>query len=100
MEELMYQKIREYDPKMGNFEISFTDRPLPIDDLINLYKFRNDMARTENIKNLTQKIHDDFCLIKQKRHENIKFVIARYHGTSRMFFFSEDYSTIFSDHQF
>jgi hypothetical protein len=62
MEELIYQKIREYDTEMERFEISFTDRSLPLDDLISLYKFRNDMAR--------------------------------------MFFFSEDYSTIFSDHQF
>ncbi|PWN62603.1 hypothetical protein [Chryseobacterium viscerum] len=99
MEKLIYQKIREYDTEMERFEISFTDRPLPIDDLISLYKFRNDMARTEDIKNLTQKIHDDFCLIKQQSHENIKFVIARYDGMARMFFFSEDYSTIFSDYQ-
>lgn len=99
MEELIEQKIREYDTEMGNFEISFTDHTLPIDDLISLYRFRNEIAKTEDIKKLTQKIHDDFCLIKQQSHKNIKFVIARYDGMARMFFFSEDYSTIFSDYQ-
>lgn len=100
MEELIYQKIQEYDSKMENFKISFTDHILSIDDLISLYRFRNEIARTEDVKKLTQKIHDDFCLIKQQCHENIKFVIARYDGIARMFFFSEDYSKIFSDHQF
>lgn len=100
MEELIYQKIQEYDSKMENFKISFTDHTLSIDDLISLYRFRNEIARTEDVKKLTQKIHDDFCLIKQQCNENIKFVIARYDGIARMFFFSEDYSIIFSGHQF
>ncbi|TZF94957.1 hypothetical protein FW781_13735 [Chryseobacterium panacisoli] len=97
MEELLYQKIQEYDTEMKNFEISFTNRPLLLDNLISLYRFRNEIARSEDVKKLTQQIHDDFCLIKQQSHENIKFVIARYNEVSRMFFFSEDYSKIFSD---
>lgn len=100
MEELITLKIREYDTKLENFEISFTDHTLSIDDLISLYRFRNEIAKTEDIKKLTQKIHDDFCLIKQQRHESIKFVTARYDGMSKMFFFSEDYSIIFSDYQY
>ncbi len=99
MQELIEQKIREYDTEMENFEISFTDHTLSIDDLISLYKFRNEIASTEDAKKLTKKIHDDFCLIKQQCHENIKFVTARYDGMARIFFFSEDYSIIFSDHQ-
>lgn len=34
MENLIYQKIKEYDIKMNSFTISFTGRPLLIDDLI------------------------------------------------------------------
>ncbi|MDN3693898.1 hypothetical protein QWZ06_17220 [Chryseobacterium tructae] len=97
MEELISQKIKEYDTEMKNFEMSFTDHPLSLDDLISLYRFRNEIASSEDVKKLTQQIHDDFCLIKQQSHENIKFVIARYDGISRIFVFSEDYSKIFSD---
>ncbi|OCA76262.1 hypothetical protein BBI01_06100 [Chryseobacterium artocarpi] len=97
MENLIYQKIKEYDIKMNSFTISFTGRPLLIDDLISLYRFRNAIAKKEDIKKLTQQIHDDFCKIKEQSHENIKFVTTRYDGISRIFFFSEDYSKIFSD---
>ncbi|MGK6341541.1 hypothetical protein ACMGDK_04840 [Chryseobacterium sp. DT-3] len=97
MEDSIYYKIQEYDPKMKSFEISYTDRPLPIKDLISLYTLRNKIAQDENVKRLTKQILDDFCLIEQQSHEHIKFVIARYNGISRMFFFSEDKSQIFSD---
>lgn len=42
-------------------------------------------------------ILDDFYLIQKQSYKYIKFVIARYEGISRIFYFSEDYSEIFSD---
>lgn len=59
MEELIFQKIQEYDTDM-NFKISFTDRPLPIGELISLYRFRNKMAKDEHVIRLTQQILNGF----------------------------------------
>ncbi len=97
MQELIYSKIRNYDSKMKTFDISFNDRPLPINELISLYELRNHIAKNENIKKNTKQILDDFYLIQKQSYKYIKFVIARYDGISRIFYFSEDYSKIFSD---
>ncbi|MEN4760623.1 MULTISPECIES: hypothetical protein [unclassified Chryseobacterium] len=97
MKELIYSKIQEYDSEMEIFDISFTNRPLPINELISLYKFRNNIAKDESVKKLTKQILDDFYLIEKQSYEHIKFVKARYNGISRIFFFSEDYSKVFSD---
>ncbi|MCY1661466.1 hypothetical protein [Chryseobacterium sp. SL1] len=82
---------------MKTFDISYTDRLLSINELISLYKLRNHIAKNENIKKNTKQILDDFYLIQKQSYKYIKFVIARYDGISRIFYFSEDYSKIFSD---
>ncbi|WP_288458933.1 hypothetical protein [uncultured Chryseobacterium sp.] len=97
MKELIYSKIQKYDSKMKNFDISFTDHLLPINELISLYELRNHIAKNENTKKNTKQILNNFYLIQKQSYKYIKFVIARYDGISRMFFFSEDYSKIFSD---
>ncbi len=97
MQELIYSKIQNYDSKMKTFDISYTDRLLSINELISLYKLRNHIAKNENIKKNTKQILDDFYLIQKQSYKYIKFVIARYDGISRIFYFSEDYSKIFSD---
>lgn len=97
MKELIYDKIQKYDSKMKNFDISYTDRLLSINELISLYELRNHIAKDENTKKNTQQILNDFYLIQKQSYNYVKFVTARYDGISRMFFFSEDYSKIFSD---
>ncbi|PTT69999.1 hypothetical protein DBR25_18655, partial [Chryseobacterium sp. HMWF001] len=78
MQELIYSKIQNYDSKMKTFDISYTDRPLPINELISLYELRNHIAKNENIKKNTKQILDDFYLIQKQSYKYIKFVIARY----------------------
>jgi len=56
MKELIYDKIQKYDSKMKNFNISYTDRLLSINELISLYELRNHIAKDEN----TKKIHNKF----------------------------------------
>lgn len=38
MEELVYKKIQEYDATLKDFEISYSNHSLALDDLIFLYK--------------------------------------------------------------
>ena len=52
MKELIYSKIQKYDSKMKNFDISFTDHLLPINELISLYELRNHIAKNENTKKI------------------------------------------------
>lgn len=59
MEELVYKKIQEYDPNLKDFEVSYSNHPLVLDDLVTLYKGRNKLAKTENIK----KTHYKFLMI-------------------------------------
>lgn len=34
MKELIYSKIKEYDPQLEDFEISYSNHPLLLDDMI------------------------------------------------------------------
>lgn len=98
MQKLIYDKICEYDPKLKDFEISYSNHLLTLDDLITLYKARNELAKDENVKKLTLKILNDLISIKNKSIKYIKFVVVRKDVISRLFFFNEDYSIIFSDY--
>lgn len=64
MEELIYSKIKKYDPKLKGFEISYSNRPLPLEDLIISYRGRNKMAKDETIKELTSKVLINLLLLK------------------------------------
>ena len=86
MEELIFKKIQEYDPTLKDFEISYSNHPLVIDDLITLYKGRNKLANTENVREITLNIFNDLSLIKKRSVEYIKFVVVRRNETSRLFF--------------
>lgn len=97
MEELIYAKIKEYDSQLNNFEISYSNHPLLLDDVIMSYKGRNKLAKNESIKELTSKILNNLLLIKNESVEYIKFVVVRYNMVSRLFVFTEDYSKIFFD---
>jgi len=98
MQKLIYDKICEYDPKLKDFEISYSNHPLIVDDLITLYKGRNKLAEEENVKKLTLQILNDLILIKNKSIRSIKFVVVKKDTVNRLFFFNEDYSIIFSDY--
>ncbi|MBB6330328.1 hypothetical protein HNP24_001278 [Chryseobacterium sediminis] len=100
MKELIYSKIKEYDPQLNEFEISYSNHPLILDDLVSLYKGRNKMAKSESIKALTSNILNNFLLIKNESIEYVKFVVVRYDVTSRLFVFAEDYSKVFFDFTF
>jgi len=93
----IYNKIQKYDPGFKDFKISYSDRPLIVDDLITLYTGKNKLATNESIKKLTLQILNDLLLIKKKSIKFIKLVTVRKDETHRLFFFSEDYSVIFSD---
>jgi len=97
MNDLIYNIVQEYDPKLKDFEISYSNHPLILDDLITLYKGRNKMAKSESVKELTSKILNNFILIKSKSVEYVKFVVVRSDIFSKLFVFSEDYSEIFFD---
>ncbi|PWW17004.1 hypothetical protein C8D70_12410 [Chryseobacterium sp. CBTAP 102] len=64
MKELIYSKIKEYDPQLEDFEISYSNHPLILNDLVSLYKERNKMAKSESIKELTSEILNNLLLIK------------------------------------
>ncbi|MDQ0066046.1 hypothetical protein [Chryseobacterium lathyri] len=100
MEKLIYTKIQEYDSNLKDFEISYSNHPLILDDLITLYKGRNKLAKDESIKKITLQILNDLLLIKKKSIEFIKFVTVKKDEARRLFFFNEDYSEIFSDFTF
>jgi hypothetical protein len=97
MNDLIYNTVKEYDPNLKDFEISYSNHPLIVYDLITLYKGRNKMAKDESVKELTSKILNNFILIKSKSVEYVKFVVVRNDSISRLFVFSEDYSEIFFD---
>ncbi|GEJ45446.1 MULTISPECIES: hypothetical protein [unclassified Chryseobacterium] len=97
MKELIYSKIKEYDPQLDDFEISYSNHPLLLDDMIMSYKGRNKLAKSENIKELTSEILNNLLLIKNESVEYVKFVVVRYNITSRLFVFAEDYSKVFFD---
>lgn len=97
MNELIYSKIKEYDPQLNEFEISYSNHPLILDDLVSLYKGRYKMAKSESIKELTSKILNNLLLIKNESIEYVKFVVVRYDIISRLFVFAEDYSKVFFD---
>ncbi|MET3038549.1 hypothetical protein ABXT08_20875 [Chryseobacterium sp. NRRL B-14859] len=97
MKELIYYKIKEYDPQLNEFEISYSNHPLIVDDLVSLYKGRNKMAKSESIKELTSKILNNFLLIKSESIKYVKFVVVRYDIVSRLFVFDENYSRVFFD---
>ncbi|KAA0129225.1 hypothetical protein FY557_06580, partial [Chryseobacterium sp. SN22] len=71
MNDLIYKKIYEYDLKLKDFEISYSNRPLPLEDLIVSYKGRNKMAKDKTIKELTSKVLINLLLLKKK---SIKYV--------------------------
>lgn len=100
MKELIYSKIKEYDPQLNEFEISYSNHPLILDDLVSLYKGRNKLAKIESIKELTSKILNNFLLIQNKSIKYVKFVVVRYDTNSRLFVFDEDYSKVFFDFAF
>ena len=97
MEELIYSKILEYNPELGDFEISFSDNPLSLSELITLYLGRYKMAKDEYLKKINLKVYDDLVGIKDESVKNLKIVTINKVGISKLFFFSEDYSMIFSD---
>ncbi|SMO64567.1 hypothetical protein SAMN06265171_1041 [Chryseobacterium rhizoplanae] len=97
MKELIYSKIKEYDPQLDDFEISYSNHPLLLDDVIMSYKGRNKLAKSESIKELTYEILNNLLLIKNESVEYVKFVVVRYNITSRLFVFAEDYSKVFFD---
>lgn len=97
MEKLIYSKIQEYDPTLKDFEVSFSNHPLLLDDVIMSYKGRNKLAKSESIKELTYEILNNLLLIKNESVEYVKFVVVRYNITSRLFVFAEDYSKVFFD---
>ena len=97
MNDLIYNIVQEYDPKLKDFEISYSNHPLIVDDLITLYKGRNKIAKDESVKELTSKILNNVILIKSKSVEYVKFVVVRSDIFSKLFVFSEDYSEIFFD---
>jgi hypothetical protein len=66
MNDLIYKNIYEYDSKLKDFEISYSNRPLPLEDLIISYKGRNKMAKDETIKELTSKVLINLLLLKEK----------------------------------
>ncbi|WP_312305645.1 hypothetical protein [Chryseobacterium sp.] len=100
MEELIYTKINEYDSELKDFEISFSNRSLALDDLIVSYKGRYKMATKKNMKELIFSILTNLYLIRETSVNYVKFVVVRKDSISRLFFFSEDYSEIFFDFQF
>ncbi|RTZ46705.1 hypothetical protein EJ377_22270 [Chryseobacterium arthrosphaerae] len=95
MKELIYSKIKEFDPQLDDFEISYSNHPLLLDDVILSYKGRNKLAKSESIKELTYEILKNLLLIKNESVEYVKFVVVRYNITSRLFVFAEDYSKVF-----
>ncbi|OCA73713.1 hypothetical protein [Chryseobacterium arthrosphaerae] len=97
MKELIYSKIKEFDPQLHDFEISYSNHPLLLDDVILSYKGRNKLAKSESIKELTYEILKNLLLIKNESVEYVKFVVVRYNITSRLFVFAEDYSKVFFD---
>ncbi|SHH35979.1 hypothetical protein SAMN05421866_2709 [Chryseobacterium oranimense] len=97
MNDLIYNTVKEYDPKLKDFEISHSNYPLILDDLITLYKGRNKMAKDEKIKELTSKVLINLLLLKEKAVEYVKFVVVRNDSISRLFVFDVDYSEIFFD---
>ncbi|WP_431611082.1 hypothetical protein [Chryseobacterium sp. 'Rf worker isolate 10'] len=98
MEKLIYRKIQEYDPQLDDFEISYSNHPLLLDDVIMSYKGRNKLAKSESIKELTYEILNNLLLIKNESVEYVKFVVVvRYNITNRLFVFAEDYSKVFFD---
>ncbi len=97
MEKFLYRKIKEYDPQLNDFEISYSNHALILDDLVSLYKGRNKMAKSESIKELTYEILNNLLLIKNESITYVKFVVVRYDMISRLFVFNEDYSKVFFD---
>ncbi|WP_185288116.1 hypothetical protein [Chryseobacterium lactis] len=97
MEKLIYRKIQEFDPKLDDFEISYSNHPLLLDDIIMSYKGRNKLAKSESIKELTSEILNNLLLIKNESIAYVKFVVVRYDMISRLFVFNEDYSKVFFD---
>ncbi|RKE71972.1 hypothetical protein [Chryseobacterium sp. AG363] len=97
MEKLIYRKIQEFDPQLDDFEISYSNHPLLLDDVIMSYKGRNKLAKSESIRELTYEILNNLLLIKNESVEYVKFVVVRYNITSRLFVFAEDYSKVFFD---
>lgn len=97
MEKLIYSKIQEYDPKLKDFEVSYSNHPLVLDDVIMSYKGRNKLAKNKNIKELTSKVLINLSIVKEKLIQYIKLVVVRKDNTSRIFFFNEDFSEIFFD---
>ncbi|BFO66521.1 hypothetical protein [Chryseobacterium sp. KCF3-3] len=100
MKELIYSKIKEYDPQLDDFEISYSNHPLLLDDVIMSYKGRNKLAKSERIRELTYEVLNNLLLIKNESVEYVKFVVVRYDVTSRLFVFAEDYSKVFFDFTF
>ncbi|MEF9477666.1 hypothetical protein OWR28_08015 [Chryseobacterium sp. 1B4] len=100
MKELIYSKIKEYDPQLDDFEISYSNHPLLLDDVIMSYKGRNKLAKSESIKELTYEILNNLLLVKNESIEYVKFIVVRYNITSRLFVFAEDYSKVFFDFTF
>ncbi|UTX50284.1 hypothetical protein [Chryseobacterium sp. MA9] len=100
MKEIIYSKIKEYDPQLNDFEISYSNHPLLLDDVIMSYKGRNKLAKSESIKELTSEILNNLLLIQNESIEYVKFVVVRYDITSRLFVFAEDYSKVFFDFTF
>ncbi|MGI9582576.1 hypothetical protein ACR1PO_15380 [Chryseobacterium sp. RRHN12] len=97
MKELIYSKIKEYDPQLKDFEISYSNHALLLDDMIMSYKGRNKLAKNKNIKELTSKVLINLSIVKEKLIQCIKLVVVRKDNVSRIFFFNEDFSEIFFD---
>ncbi|REC50401.1 hypothetical protein [Chryseobacterium pennipullorum] len=97
MKDLIYNKIYEYDPKLLACEVSYSNRPIEVSDLIMSYKARNKMAKEKSIEELTLKVLNNLSKIKNRTIEYVKFVVVRKDNISRLFFFNEDYSEIFFD---
>lgn len=100
MRDLIYNKINEYDSKLKEFEVSYSNRSLNLQELITLYQGRNRMTKDENIKELTTNIVNCLIMLKERSIEYIKFVVVRKKKISRLFFFNEEYTEIFFDFEF
>ncbi|WP_172276998.1 hypothetical protein [Chryseobacterium sp. LAM-KRS1] len=100
MKELIYNKIQAYNPSLKDFEISYSNHSLIVDELITLYEGRNKLAKEKATKELTSSIFNDLCQIKRNLIEKVKMVSVQKEEMTLVFFFTEDYSTILLDYVF
>lgn len=100
MRDLICNKIKKYNTDLYDLDISYSNHPLIVDELIDLYKARNNMAKEKVTKELTLRIYNDLCQIKERSIESIKMVSVKKKEMTIIFFFTEDYSVILSDYIF